>query len=62
MLSDRIMESFGARGWLKRKNAKALKRLRAILEEDAERGPRATVAGGTPAVSVGRRRSTLTRS
>ena len=46
MLSDRILESFGARGWLKRKNRKALKRLRSILEEDHGRGRRATIAGG----------------
>jgi uncharacterized protein YndB with AHSA1/START domain len=42
--TDRILESFGARGWIKRKNRKALKRLRAILEEDDQRGQRVTVA------------------
>ena len=46
MLSDRFLESLGARGWLKRKNAKALRRLRSILEEDYGRGRRATIAGG----------------
>ena len=47
------MESFGARGWLRRKHQRALRRLRAILEQDrgasardARRGPRVTVAGG----------------
>jgi uncharacterized protein YndB with AHSA1/START domain len=45
-LSDRIMESLGARGWFKRRNGKALRRLRDILEEDRGRGTRATVAGG----------------
>jgi uncharacterized protein YndB with AHSA1/START domain len=52
-LSDRLMESAGARGWLRRKHQRALKRLRAILEQDpgtsaraARRGERATVAGG----------------
>ena len=46
LLSDRILESFGARGWLRRKNAKAMRRLRSILEEDLDRGKRVTVAGG----------------
>jgi uncharacterized protein YndB with AHSA1/START domain len=46
MLSDRLMESLGARGWIKRRNAKALRRLRNILEEGLDRGDRATVAGG----------------
>ena len=32
--------------WLRRKNGKALRRLRAILEEDRLRGKRATLAGG----------------
>jgi uncharacterized protein YndB with AHSA1/START domain len=44
--ADRILESFGARGWLRRKNARALRRLRGILEDGDEGGPRATVAGG----------------
>jgi len=44
--SDRIMESFGARAWIKRKNARAMRRLRSILEEDRDRGARATIAGG----------------
>ncbi len=53
MLSDRLMEGFGARAWIRRKNERALHRLRAILEEgdgggaDAARGSRrVTVAGG----------------
>jgi uncharacterized protein YndB with AHSA1/START domain len=45
-LVDRIQESFGVRGWLKRKNAKAMRRLRSILEENRDRGLRATVADG----------------
>lgn len=45
-LADRLGESLGARGWLRRKNAKALRRLRSILEEDRGRGARATVAAG----------------
>jgi uncharacterized protein YndB with AHSA1/START domain len=43
--SDRLMERI-ARGWFKRKQRKALKRLRAILEDGEQRGPRATVFGG----------------
>jgi uncharacterized protein YndB with AHSA1/START domain len=53
MLSDRLMEAFGARAWLRRKNERALHRLRAILEEGDGSGPdaahagrRVTVAGG----------------
>lgn len=45
-LADRLGESLGARGWLRRKNARAMKRLRSILEEDRGRGSRATVAAG----------------
>lgn len=45
MLSDRIMESLGARAWLRRQNARAMRRLRSILEEDRDRGRRVTIAG-----------------
>ncbi len=45
-LSDRLLESFGARGWTKRKATRAMRRLRSILEEGEDRGRRATVAGG----------------
>ena len=45
--SDRIMEAM-AKGWFKRNPRKALQRLRAILEEDRRRGPRATIAAGGP--------------
>jgi uncharacterized protein YndB with AHSA1/START domain len=45
-LADRVLESFGARSWLRRKNRKALRRLRAILEDDRLRGRRPTLAGG----------------
>ena len=44
LISDRLAE-FGLRGWMKRQTRKAMRRLRLILEEGAERGPRATVAG-----------------
>jgi uncharacterized protein YndB with AHSA1/START domain len=46
LVSDRLLEMFAGRGWFKRKLGRALGRLRAILEEDRERGRRATVAGG----------------
>ena len=45
LATDRIMEAFGLRGWFKRGGRKAMKRLQAILEEDHDRGARATVAG-----------------
>jgi uncharacterized protein YndB with AHSA1/START domain len=52
-LSDRLVEGLGARRWMKRKNQRAMRRLRAIMEEpagsgaaDRDRGRRVTVAGG----------------
>ena len=45
-LADRLLEGFGARGWMRRQNARAMRRLRTILESDAGRGERVTVAGG----------------
>ncbi len=45
MLSDRLMETFGGRSWSRRKAAKAMRRLRSILEENRGRGVRASVAG-----------------
>ena len=45
MLSDRLMEAFGGRSWTRRQVAKSLRRLRRILEENRDRGRRATVAG-----------------
>jgi uncharacterized protein YndB with AHSA1/START domain len=44
--ADRLMEGLGARGWLKRKNERAMRRLRANLERGESRGRRVTVAGG----------------
>ena len=44
-LSDKLLEIMGGRSWQKRKSAKAIRRLRAILEDGRERGKRATVAG-----------------
>jgi uncharacterized protein YndB with AHSA1/START domain len=43
--SDRLLERF-ARGWFKRKQRKALKRMQAILEDGEQRGARATISGG----------------
>lgn len=45
LLTDRILESLGARPWLRRQNRRALRRLRTILEEGRGRGMRPTVAG-----------------
>src|SRR6476619_941620 len=42
MLSDKLLEALGARAWFRRKNGKALRRLRSILEDDRGRGRRAT--------------------
>jgi uncharacterized protein YndB with AHSA1/START domain len=53
MLSDRLLESFGARGWLKRKLNKSMRRLRSILEEDYGRGKRPTIAGGARKPATG---------
>ena len=44
-LSDRLLESFGSRPWLRRQQGKALRRLRKILEDGEGRGQRATIAG-----------------
>ena len=44
--ADRLLEGFGARGWMRRRNARAMRRLRTILEHDEGRGERVTVAGG----------------
>jgi uncharacterized protein YndB with AHSA1/START domain len=43
--SDRLAEVLSGRGWFRRRSSKALRRLRAILEEGADRGTRASVAG-----------------
>jgi uncharacterized protein YndB with AHSA1/START domain len=46
MLSDRLLEGLGMRGWVRRQNARAMRRLRTILESGEGRGARVTVAGG----------------
>jgi hypothetical protein len=43
--TDRFVEAFGLRRWFRRGGKKALKRLQSIMEEDYDRGSRATVAG-----------------
>jgi uncharacterized protein YndB with AHSA1/START domain len=45
-LTDRLLESLGARSWIRRKGKRAMRRLRAILERGEGRGPSVTVAGG----------------
>ncbi len=42
--SDRVLEAIGGRAWTRRQAARALRRLRTILEEDRDRGRRASVA------------------
>ncbi len=45
--TDRIMEVVtGMRGWTRRQNRRALRRVRSILEDGTRRGARATIAGG----------------
>lgn len=44
-LSDRLMENFGGRSWQQRNAARALRRLRSILEDGRDRGRRASVEG-----------------
>lgn len=46
MITDRFLESLGARRRLKRRNKRAMNRLRSILEDGTERGKRVTIAGG----------------
>jgi uncharacterized protein YndB with AHSA1/START domain len=53
LLSDRLLERFGARGWLKRKLRKSMRRLQSILEEGYGRGKRPTIAGGARKPATG---------
>jgi len=44
--TDRFIEAVsGRRGWFRRNGGKALRRLRGILEENRDRGARASIAG-----------------
>ncbi|MEO6859656.1 MAG: SRPBCC family protein [Solirubrobacteraceae bacterium] len=42
-ISDRLMEILGGRSWNRRQAAKAMRRLRSILEENRGRGERGTI-------------------
>jgi uncharacterized protein YndB with AHSA1/START domain len=42
-LSDKLMDTFGGRSWSKRNAARAMRRLRSILEDGRDRGKRASV-------------------
>lgn len=44
--SDHLLELFGGRSWTKRRATRAMRRLRAILEDGSQRGKRVAVAGG----------------
>jgi uncharacterized protein YndB with AHSA1/START domain len=44
LITDKLLEKLGARGWIKRQNRRALSRLQAILEDGERRGRRATLA------------------
>jgi uncharacterized protein YndB with AHSA1/START domain len=46
LLSDKLLEALGGRAWRRRQAAKAMRRLRTILEENRGRGRRASIAGG----------------
>jgi uncharacterized protein YndB with AHSA1/START domain len=54
-LSDSFLESLGQRRAMKRGWRRALRRLRSILEEDRDRGERATIAGGPRKPATGLR-------
>lgn len=43
--TDKVNDALGLRGWTKRRAKRALRRLRAILEDGEQRGARPTVAG-----------------
>jgi len=43
--SDRLLDMLGGRVWTRRQTAKALRRLRAILEGNGKRGPKPSIAG-----------------
>jgi uncharacterized protein YndB with AHSA1/START domain len=45
-LSDRLLEGLGARGWMRRNNERAMRRLRSIIERSEDRGGRVKVAAG----------------
>ncbi len=51
--SDRLLEGLGGHGWLKRKNNKAMRRLRSIFERDEGRGSYAEDVGRRVTVAAG---------
>jgi uncharacterized protein YndB with AHSA1/START domain len=52
-LADRLLEGLGGRGWFKRKNNRAMRRLRSILESDGGRGSAAQDGGRRVTVAAG---------
>jgi hypothetical protein len=44
-LSDKLLDTLGGRSWSRRQAAKAMRRLRSILEDGHGRGKRASVEG-----------------
>jgi uncharacterized protein YndB with AHSA1/START domain len=52
-LADRLIEGLGGRGWCKRKNSKAMRRLRSIIESDEGRGAYAEDVGRRVTVAAG---------
>jgi uncharacterized protein YndB with AHSA1/START domain len=46
LLSDRLRDALGGRSWTRRQAARAMRRLRSILEDGTDRGRRPSVAGG----------------
>jgi uncharacterized protein YndB with AHSA1/START domain len=53
LASDKFLERLGGRGWRKRNQRKAMRRLQSILEEDYGRGTRPTIAGGARKPATG---------
>jgi uncharacterized protein YndB with AHSA1/START domain len=45
-ISDKLLETFGGRSWSRRQAAKAMRRLRSILEDGRGRGEHASVESG----------------
>lgn len=45
VLFDKIVQALGGRAWVKRQNAKAMRRLRGVIERGVGSGRRVTVAG-----------------
>jgi uncharacterized protein YndB with AHSA1/START domain len=52
-LADRLLEGLGGRGWLKRKNKRAMRRLRSIIESGGDRGAAMDGRGARVTVAAG---------